>query len=118
MSFSTTSSETITLAGAVRPVGGGTFGGEVRMASTGWPCGGPKSPLAEPPVSSEAVALASAAGAGSLPRQAGRAIAMARLSARSRNACFMLEFPVAVMRIGGRSWSWWCELPFNRTRLR
>ena len=51
MSFSTTSSETMTLAGAVRPVAGGTSGGEVRIASMGWPCGGPKSPLAEPPVS-------------------------------------------------------------------
>ena len=41
MSFSTTSIETITLAGTMRPVGGGTFGGEVRTASIGWPCGGP-----------------------------------------------------------------------------
>ena len=41
----------MTLAGAVRPVGGGTFGGDVRIASTGCPCGGPKSPLSEPPES-------------------------------------------------------------------
>src|SRR5215469_3793308 len=39
-----TSSSTITFAGAVRPVGGGTRGGLVRMALTGSPCGGPKSP--------------------------------------------------------------------------
>ena len=44
MSFSTTSSSTMTLAGALRPVGGGTFGGLVSTAWIGAPCGGPKSP--------------------------------------------------------------------------
>src|SRR5580765_5660903 len=40
----------MTFAGFVRFVGGGTFGGLVRTAWTGSPTGGPKSPLAEPPV--------------------------------------------------------------------
>src|SRR5262252_8836395 len=44
ISFSMTSSSTITFAGAVRPVAGGTRGGLVRTALTGSPCGGPKSP--------------------------------------------------------------------------
>src|SRR6185369_4073516 len=50
ISFSMTSSSTITFAGAVRPVAGGTCGGLVSTALTGAPCGGPKSPLLEPPV--------------------------------------------------------------------
>ena len=41
----------MTLAGAVRPVAGGTSGGLVRIACTGSPWGGPMSPFAEPPVS-------------------------------------------------------------------
>ena len=41
----------MTFAGAVRPVGGGTMGGLVNIALIGAPCGGPKSPAAEPPVS-------------------------------------------------------------------
>ena len=49
-STSRTSSSTITLAGAWRPVAGGTCGGLVSTACTGSPCGGPKSPLSEPPV--------------------------------------------------------------------
>ena len=39
-----------TFAGCVRFVGGGTSGGLVSTAWIGSPCGGPKSPLAEPPV--------------------------------------------------------------------
>ena len=55
ISFSTsrTSRLTMTLAGALRLVAGGTIGGLVRMACIGSPCGGPKSPAADPPVSSE-----------------------------------------------------------------
>jgi hypothetical protein len=58
ISFSTsrTSSSTMTLAGLLRPVAGGTSGGLVRIALTGAPTGGPKSPLAEPPVSPGCVA--------------------------------------------------------------
>src|SRR5215510_1540732 len=52
-STSRTSSLTMTLAGAWRPVGGGTRGGLVSTAFTGSPCGGPKSPCREPPVSAE-----------------------------------------------------------------
>src|SRR6476469_533128 len=53
ISFSTffTSRSTITFAGFVRPVGGGTSGGLVSVAWIGAPTGSPKSPLAEPPVS-------------------------------------------------------------------
>ncbi len=53
ISFSTsrTSSSTMTFAGVERPVAGGTIGGLVNMALMGSPCGGPKSPAAEPPVS-------------------------------------------------------------------
>src|SRR3954463_6777395 len=53
-STSRTSSSTMTLAGAWRPVGGGTRGGLVSTAFTGSPCGGPKSPEREPPVSAAA----------------------------------------------------------------
>src|SRR5690242_20244758 len=45
-----TVSSTMTFAGFVRSVGGGTCGGLVSTACTGSPCGGPKSPFAEPPV--------------------------------------------------------------------
>src|SRR5690349_8298017 len=55
-STSRTSSFTMTLAGAWRPVGGGTRGGLVSTAFTGSPCGGPKSPEREPPVSAAAAA--------------------------------------------------------------
>src|SRR3954465_14478205 len=55
-STSFTSSSTITLTGAWRPVGGGTRGGLVSTAFTGSPCGGPKSPRKEPPVSAGAMA--------------------------------------------------------------
>ncbi len=41
----------MTLAGLVRLVGGGTLGGLVSTALIGSPCGGPKSPAADPPVS-------------------------------------------------------------------
>ena len=44
--------------------GGGTCGGLVSTAWTGSPCGGPKSPLREPPVS----AVAAATGVGGLAR--------------------------------------------------
>src|SRR5262245_55417040 len=50
-STSLTSSSTMTLAGFVRFVAGGTSGGLVSTARTGSPCGGPKSPRSEPPVS-------------------------------------------------------------------
>src|SRR6187200_1025853 len=43
MSFSTTSSSTITLAGVLRVIGGGTFGGLVSTARIGAPCGEPGS---------------------------------------------------------------------------
>jgi hypothetical protein len=46
MSFSTTSSSTITRAGALRPVGGGTLGGGVSTARIGAPCGAAESALA------------------------------------------------------------------------
>src|SRR6478735_4052967 len=64
ISFSTsiTSSSTMTLAGAVRLVGGGTSGGEVSTALTGSPCGGPKSPDRDPPVSAATVAAPLEAG--------------------------------------------------------
>src|SRR5690242_15801861 len=57
-STSRTSSSTMTLAGAWRPVGGGTRGGLVSTAFTGSPCGGPKSPEREPPVSLAVAAVA------------------------------------------------------------
>ncbi len=44
----------MTFAGCVLPVGGGTSGGSVRIALMGGPTGIPRSPFAEPPVSSEA----------------------------------------------------------------
>src|SRR4249919_2897909 len=56
-STSRTSSSTITLAGAWRPVGGGTSGGLVSTAFTGSPCGGPKSPESDPPVSAVAAGV-------------------------------------------------------------
>src|SRR5690242_13270543 len=56
-STSRTSSFTMTLAGAWRPVGGGTRGGLVSTAFTGSPCGGPKSPEREPPVSAAVAAV-------------------------------------------------------------
>src|SRR3954465_14580656 len=63
-STSRTSSSTMTLAGAWRPVGGGTRGGLVSTAFTGSPCGGPKSPEREPPVP----AVAASSGAGGCPQ--------------------------------------------------
>src|SRR5688572_7131707 len=54
-STSRTSSSTMTLAGAERPVGGGTRGGLVGTACTGSPWGGPKSPERDPPVSADGV---------------------------------------------------------------
>ena len=47
----------MTLAGAWRPVAGGTAGGSVSTAFTGSPCGGPKSPEREPPVSAGALVV-------------------------------------------------------------
>src|SRR4051812_33279028 len=61
-STSRTSSLTMTLAGTWRPVGGGTRGGLVSTAFTGSPCGGPKSPEREPPVSAATEAGLSEAG--------------------------------------------------------
>jgi hypothetical protein len=55
LSTSMTSSSTMTLAGCLRFVGGGTCGGLVSTAVTGSPCGGPKSPLRDPPVSATAL---------------------------------------------------------------
>src|SRR4051812_14667973 len=46
MSFSTTSSSTMTFAGVLRLVGGGTFGGLVSTARMAAPCGAEVSPLA------------------------------------------------------------------------
>ncbi len=63
----------MTLAGVLRPVGGGTCGGLVSTALMGSPCGGPKSPLREPPV----VALEVAAASGVRSPQAARTAAAA-----------------------------------------
>src|SRR5690606_19698401 len=89
MSFSTTSSLTMTLAGAVRPVGGGTFGGAVSTASTGWPCGGPKSPLREPPESEACGALAASSDLPPHPLAASAANATARNNVRGSVATFI-----------------------------
>ena len=81
ISFSTTSSSTITLAGAVRPVGGGTMGGAVSTALTGSPCGGPKSPCAEPSMSSPRApaGVSAVAAAGGQQAERSRAMRVARM---------------------------------------
>src|SRR5688572_1187230 len=80
MSFSITSSSTMTLAGTLRPVAGGTSGGDVSTALIGSPCGGPKSPLREPPVSSVVLDAVLAAGGWSSLRHAGNANAIAAIA--------------------------------------
>src|SRR5678816_3459736 len=92
-STSRTSSFTMTLAGAWRPVGGGTRGGLVSTAFTGSPCGGPESPEREPPVSAGAAAggefwlqAASGAAAGGKVGLQPRSRAAARATSRVYNA--------------------------------
>src|SRR5688572_15987849 len=86
MSFSITSSSTMTLAGWLRLTGGGTFGGSVSTAWIGSPWGGPKSPFAEPPVwtGTGGGALAPVAAFDGLESQPAMPAAAAMAKARSR----------------------------------
>src|SRR5688572_26459997 len=68
----------MTFAGCLRATGGGTWGGLVNTALIGSPCGGPRSPRADPPVSVESTTFRSAPALPSQP--AASTTIIARLS--------------------------------------
>src|SRR4051812_28712532 len=90
MLFSITSSSTITLAGVLRMIGGGTFGGLVRTARIGAPWGGPRSPAG--------LAAGRGFGAGAAAAAWPTAMTVARARAAARMALFVAGFTIGFLR--------------------
>src|SRR5688500_8341657 len=82
----------MTLAGALRPVAGGTIGGLVTTALISGPCGGPKSPFFEPPESATAAdVFAASSGLPLHPAVASTANAAARNNERGSVTAFTAD---------------------------